>query len=63
MARPIKETPILRGENALRVLERMQNPEPLPKEKIEEIKRDYEWCKRMREKGKELETKGLIRCI
>ena len=39
MARPIKETPILYGEDARRFLERMKNP---PKETKEERKRRLE---------------------
>ena len=41
MARPIKETPILHGEDA-RVFEaRMKNPPKESREKMEEINRDY----------------------
>jgi uncharacterized protein (DUF1778 family) len=36
MARPIRETPILTGEDARRFRERMKNP---PKESPEEMKR------------------------
>ncbi len=47
MARPIKETPILFGEDARRFEERMKNP---PKETPEERKRrlaNWEIAKRM----------------
>ena len=43
MARPIKETPILYGEDA-RVFEaRMKNPPKESREKMEEINRDYNY--------------------
>ena len=43
MARPLKETPILYGEDA-RVFEaRMKNPPKESHEKIEEINRDYNY--------------------
>ena len=43
MARPIKETPILHGEDA-RVFEaRMKNPPKESREKMEEINRDYNY--------------------
>jgi hypothetical protein len=41
MARPIKETPVLYGEDAQRVLERMKHVEPWPKEKVEKMRRIY----------------------
>ncbi|MDR2382676.1 MAG: hypothetical protein LBD76_02195 [Prevotellaceae bacterium] len=40
MASPIKETPVLYGEDARRMLEKMENVKPFPPEKIERIKRD-----------------------
>ena len=43
MARPIKETPILFGEDARRFEERMKNPPKETPEKLEEIKRDYKY--------------------
>lgn len=42
MARPIKETPILFGENAKRFEERMQNPPKVSEEKRAQIRRSYE---------------------
>jgi hypothetical protein len=36
MARPIKETPVLRGEDARRFMERIENP---PKVSLEEVRR------------------------
>ena len=43
MARPIKETPILFGEDARRIEARMKNPPKETPEKLEEIKRDYKY--------------------
>lgn len=43
MARPIKETPILFGEDARRFEARMKNPLKETPEKLEEIKRDYKY--------------------
>lgn len=43
MARPIKETPILFGEDARRFEVRMKNPPKETPEKLEEIKRDYKY--------------------
>jgi hypothetical protein len=40
MASPIKETPVLYGKDARRMLEEVENPKPLPLEFIERIKRD-----------------------
>jgi len=36
MARPIKETPVVYGKDAIRILKEMENPEPLPREWVEE---------------------------
>ena len=47
MARPIKETPILYGEEARKFEERMKNVRPLSDERIAEIKRDYEYIMSM----------------
>lgn len=48
MARPIKETPVLYDEDALRFDMEARNVVPLAKEKMEEIDRSYEivrkWC-------------------
>ena len=43
MARPIKETPILFGEDARRFEARLKNPPKETPEKLEEIKRDYKY--------------------
>jgi hypothetical protein len=42
MANPIKETPVLYGEDARRFAERIANPKPESKERIEEMKKAYE---------------------
>ena len=51
MARPIRETPILFGEDARRFLERMQNPEPETPEEHEQRLKDYEFMKKAYEIG------------
>jgi hypothetical protein len=38
MARPIKETPVLYGKNAVRMLEEVKHVKPLPEEMIARIK-------------------------
>ena len=51
MARPIRETPILFGEDARRFLENMRHPEPeTPEERARRL-RDYEMCKKAYEEG------------
>ena len=42
MARPIEETPILRGEDAKRFLQRMNEHHKVSHEEFEDIKRTYE---------------------
>jgi hypothetical protein len=42
MANPIKETPVLYGEDARRFAERIENPKMESKEKVEEMRRSYE---------------------
>ena len=42
MARPIKETPILYGEEAREFEENMKQVRPLSDEKLAQIKRDYD---------------------
>ncbi|MDE6397040.1 MAG: hypothetical protein K2K84_07200 [Muribaculaceae bacterium] len=42
MARPIKETPVLFGNDARRFEERMQNPPKVSPEKRSQIRRSYE---------------------
>jgi hypothetical protein len=38
MARPIKDTPVLYGKNAIRMLEEIKNVKVLPEERIARIK-------------------------
>lgn len=45
MARPIKETPILYGEEDRKFEMRMLNPTPVSKERREQIMRDYEFLR------------------
>ena len=45
MARPIADTPILKGKDARRFREAMNNIVPLPKEEREAQKRAYELLK------------------
>jgi hypothetical protein len=45
MARPIADTPILRGKDAKRFREAMENVRPLPKEEREEQRKAYELLK------------------
>lgn len=47
MARPIKETPILYGEDARRFLERMKNPPKETKEERERRLKHYEMAMKM----------------
>ena len=45
MARPIKETPILYGEEALQFEMRMMDPLPIAPEMLENILNDYEFLR------------------
>lgn len=45
MARPIKETPILYGDEARKFEMRMLNPTPVSHERREQIMRDYEFLR------------------
>jgi hypothetical protein len=45
MARPIKDTPIISGEDARRLTEAMENVVPISKERREKMKEAYEWFK------------------
>lgn len=45
MARPIKETPILYGEEARKFELRMQNPKQLSSEERARIMRDYKFMR------------------
>jgi hypothetical protein len=42
MARPIKDTPILYGEDARRFAERIETRKVIPKERLERMKKAYE---------------------
>lgn len=43
MARPIKETPVLTGEDAIRFLEEMDKVVPASPKEIEEMKRNADY--------------------
>ena len=45
MARPIRETPVLYGEEARKFELRMQNPPRLSAKQIERMQRDYEFMR------------------
>lgn len=45
MATPIKPTPVLYGEDAVRFEKRMQNPPKISKEEREQMEKSYEWFK------------------
>lgn len=42
MARPVRETPILLGEDARRFEERMKNPRKVSREELERVRKNYE---------------------
>lgn len=52
MARPIKETPILYGEDALRFEERMKEKRPVSPEEKTLLMETYLACMAMLERGK-----------
>jgi hypothetical protein len=45
MARPIKDTPVVTGEDARRLTEAMENVQPLTKKEREEQRKAYELFK------------------
>jgi len=46
MARPIADTPVLRGQDAVRFMEAMANVKPsFSEERKAEMERHYEWFK------------------
>lgn len=45
MATPIKETPTLKGKDAERFLRLMDEVQPVSKEEMERIRRNYEYIK------------------
>lgn len=60
MARPIKETPILFGEDARRFQERMENPPKETLEKREERLRHYQMALLALERGKKEREEGRV---
>jgi hypothetical protein len=46
MARPIKDTPVLRGRDAIEFAKKIANPTPISKEEYEELMRIYEEVKK-----------------
>ncbi len=57
MARPIKETPILFGEDARRFEERMRENHKVSTEEMERIQKNYELALDMLARGKNLKLK------
>lgn len=57
MARPIKETPILYGEDARRFVERMNEHRRVSPEERARIKADYEMCMEWMRCGEERQKK------
>lgn len=51
VAKPIKEPPILYGEDARRLRDTMKNPIKETPEEMQAIKRDYEYIMSIFEKG------------
>ena len=49
MARPIKDTPILRGKDAIRFEEMIANPQPVSQEFRDRIRRAGELAEKMRQ--------------
>lgn len=45
MARPIEETPILKGKDAERFLQRMEDVKPVSKKELDRMKRNYEFIR------------------
>ncbi|UBD75980.1 hypothetical protein K6V26_06515 [Parabacteroides goldsteinii] len=43
MARPIRETPILFGEDARKFEERIKHPRKVSKEELDRVKKNYEF--------------------
>jgi hypothetical protein len=46
MARPIKPTPVLTGNDARRFAKAMENVQKIPAEERKEYEKAYEWFKR-----------------
>ena len=47
MARPIKETPVLKGKDAQRFIESIENPASVSAVEVEKARRTYERFKRI----------------
>ena len=47
MARPIAPTPILTGRDARRFEKAMENVKKIPRNEVEEMRKSYEWFKRI----------------
>ncbi|MDD5649635.1 MAG: hypothetical protein PHF86_04345 [Candidatus Nanoarchaeia archaeon] len=45
MSLPIRDTPILAGEDARKFIKNMQNPKPVPRKEYERAKKIYEELK------------------
>jgi hypothetical protein len=60
MANPIKETPVLYGDDARRFAERIENPIPETPERMAEKKRAYEIYKQSLERGRRLKDAGEL---
>jgi predicted phage tail protein len=52
MANPIKETPVLYGEDARRFAERIEHPITETKERVEEIRQAYEIFRKSLQRGR-----------
>jgi hypothetical protein len=46
MARPITDTPVLRGKDALRFMVAMADVKPISKKEKERIEKSYQWFKK-----------------
>lgn len=59
MARPIKETPILYGEDARRFEERMKNPPRVTPEEREKILADFKLGMEMLKRGERIRKRSV----
>ncbi|MDR1878707.1 MAG: hypothetical protein LBQ64_03995 [Bacteroidales bacterium] len=58
MANPIKETPVLYGEDARRFAERIENPIPETPERMEEMRQNYASFLEALERGRSRKKAG-----
>jgi hypothetical protein len=58
MANPIKETPVLYGDDARRFAERIANPKPISPERMERMRRNYESFLEAEERGRARKAAG-----